>query len=127
MITRAIFSSSAISPALFCKPPRGVDQQDIGLCGPRPRQRLKGKPRRIGACAARNDFGACALSPDLQLLDGGGAERVARRQYDLQPLPGQPLGELADGGGLAGAVDARHQDHEGLFVDCRYQAASGPA
>ncbi len=54
-----------------------------------------------------------ALAPGLQLFDRGGAEGVAGGQHDALALVLQPLGQLADGGGLAGAVDADHQNDLG--------------
>ena len=56
-----------------------------------------------------------ALAPDLELLDRRGAEGVAGRQHQGVPFRLELLRELADGGGLAGAVDADHQDHERLL------------
>ena len=47
----------------------------------------------------------------LTASHGRGAERVARRQHHAEPVFLETLGELADGGGLAGAIDADHQDH----------------
>jgi hypothetical protein len=48
----------------------------------------------------------------LQLLDGGRPEGVACGEHDRQALVLEAPGQLADGGGLAGAVDADHQNHE---------------
>jgi hypothetical protein len=51
-------------------------------------------------------------SPQVsELLDRRGAEGVAGGQHHAVALLLQALGQLADGGGLAGAVDADHQDH----------------
>ena len=47
-----------------------------------------------------------------QLFARRGAEGVARSQQDRQALRLKVLGELADGGGLAGAVDAGEHDDE---------------
>ncbi|MCY1414227.1 hypothetical protein D9M71_296700 [compost metagenome] len=57
-----------------------------------------------------------ALAPHLQLLDGGGAEGVAGGEHDLPALQLQLLRQLADGGGLADAVHADHQDHVGIAL-----------
>ena len=46
------------------------------------RQRVEGEARRVGALLARDDARAGALAPDLQLLDRGGAERVAGGEHD---------------------------------------------
>ncbi len=66
--------------------------------------------RRVAALLALDHFHAESLGPDFQLLDGGGAERVARRQQHALVLIAQVLGDLGDAGGLARAVDARHED-----------------
>ena len=55
-----------------------------------------------------------AVRPDAQLLDGRGAKRVARGEHHVFARVGEAARELADGGGLAGAVHADHQHHEGL-------------
>jgi hypothetical protein len=57
---------------------------------------------------------AGALAPDLELLDGGGAEGVAGSHDHAEALVAILLGELADGGRLAAAVDADDQHHHGL-------------
>jgi hypothetical protein len=49
--------------------------------------------------------------PTRQLLARGGAEGVGRGQQHLLVGAGQVPRELADGGGLAGAVDADDHDH----------------
>ena len=46
-----------------------------------------------------DDRNAVALTPDLQLLDGGGTEGVAGRQQYRMPVVLQLFGELADAGG----------------------------
>ena len=50
----------------------------------------------------------------VELLARGRPERVARREHDAASLGEQPMRELADGGGLAGAVDADDQNDVGL-------------
>jgi hypothetical protein len=52
----------------------------------------------------------------LELLGGGGAERVARGHHHLVAGGHLALAELADGGGLAHAVDAHEQPHVGAAV-----------
>ena len=88
------------------------------------RRALEGEAGGIGAGFARDEDGAGALAPDFELIDGGGAERVAGRQHDLAALGAEFRGELADGRGLAGAVDAGDQDDERL---CAGSIASGSA
>ena len=55
-----------------------------------------------------------AIRPDAELLDGRGAKRVARGEHHVLARVGEAARELADGGGLARAVHADHQQHEGL-------------
>ncbi|MNF86383.1 hypothetical protein D3C84_688160 [compost metagenome] len=57
-----------------------------------------------------------ALAPDLQLLDRRGTEGVTRREHDFLAFELQLLRQFADGGGLAGAIDANHQNHERLVL-----------
>ena len=60
----------------------------------------------------REPLGAGLLRHHLQLLDGGRAVDVGRdRQHLLLALLDQVLGELGGGRGLAGALQAGHQDH----------------
>ena len=68
------------------QPAGGVDDQHVGAVGLRRAQRLEGEARRVGARLARDHLGAGALAPDFQLVDGGGAERVAGREHHLAAL-----------------------------------------
>ena len=79
--------------------------------------RVEEHRRRIAARLVLDDFGAGAVAPDLQLLDGGGAKRVGRRQQHGLALRAQGVRQLADGGGLADAVDADHQDDLRLAIN----------
>ena len=56
-------------------------------------------------------FDIGAASPDLELLDRGGAEGVGAAQDNVAARIGGFLGKLADGRRLARAVDA-HEEHE---------------
>ncbi len=67
-------------------------------------------PGSVAAFLAGDDRRADAVAPDLELLDRGGAERVAGGEQDAVVLLLQPMGELADRRRLARAVDADHQD-----------------
>src|SRR5208282_1681477 len=69
---------------------------------------------RIRPGAARDHLDTDARTPDLELLDRGGAEGVARAQHHGETLLLVEAGELADRRGLAGAVHADHEDDEGL-------------
>jgi hypothetical protein len=56
------------------------------------------------------------LAERLQLLDGGGPVDVAGDQRGRALLLGQQASQLSAGGGLAGALQAGHQDHGGRAV-----------
>ena len=66
---------------------------------------------RVAALGAPHEVGAGPLGPRLELLGGGGAERVPRRHDHAAALVGLSLADLADGGGLAHAVHADEQPH----------------
>jgi hypothetical protein len=57
-----------------------------------------------------------AFAPGFQLLAGGGAEGVAGGEQHALALVLEILGQLADRGRLAGAVDAGDHDHERLVA-----------
>ena len=102
---------------LVLQPAGGVDQQHIEFSFARCREGIEGETRGIRPLRARDHRRSGALAPDLQLLDGSGAKGVAGRQHHLAALGGQLGGQFSDRGGLAGAVDADHQDDERLL--CR--------
>jgi len=61
-----------------------------------------------------------AGGPGLELLGRGGAEGVAGGEDDGPAGLGLALGELADGGGLADAVDAHEEpDVGGVGVEAQ--------
>ena len=63
----------------------------------------------IGALMLADDVHTGTVRPDLQLVGGGGAERIAGAQQHLLALRLEAGGQLADGRGLAHAVDADEQ------------------
>src|SRR3954447_2186686 len=79
----------------------GIDQQHVHSTLARGGQRVEGKACRVRTLPARYHRRFGAIAPDLQLLDRGGAESVARRQHHLAAFGGETRRELADGGGLA--------------------------
>ena len=99
---------------LVLQPAGGIDDQHVGGVAPRRGQGLECEARGIRPLRARDHGRAGALTPDLQLLDRGGAERVAGREHDLAALGAEARRELADGGGLARAVHADDQNDERL-------------
>src|SRR2546423_13864915 len=89
----------------------GVDDEYVFAGGCRLFDTVKDNSGGVAAFLAGNDRRADALAPDLELLDRGGAESIAGGEQDAVILFLQPMAELADGCGLARAVDADHQDH----------------
>ena len=61
-------------------------------------------------------FNAVALRPDFQLLDGGGTKRVRGAQHHAATILTKAIGELADAGRLASAVDANNKNHAGVIA-----------
>ena len=94
--------------------PGGVRDQDIDVARLRGLQAVVDHRGGLGARGLRHDGHAVAGGPGLELLARRGAKGVAGRQHHAAPLGQQPVRELADGGGLAGAVDPHHQDDIGL-------------
>ena len=73
------------------------------------------KDNGSGVCALvlADDGSAGTTCPDLQLVSCSGTEGIACHQQDLLALAHQLLGDLANGGGLADAVNADDQHHAG--------------
>ena len=89
----------------------GVDQHHIMIVIARPQHRSLRDLERLLVGAGRKEIGAGLRGDGLELVDGGRAIDVARdRQHLFLLLLAQPLGELADRSGLAGALQAGHQD-----------------
>src|SRR3546814_10439731 len=68
-----------------------------------------------------SDVCSSDLAPGLQLRDGGGAEGVAGGEHQAAALVLVASRQLADGGGLADAVDADGEDDERprSGIDCQ--------
>ena len=92
----------------------GIGDQHIGAARARCLQRIENHAGRIGILALRYHRDLVAFAPGLELLDGGGAEGVAGGEDHLVAFVAIAAGELADGGGLADAVDADGKDDERL-------------
>ena len=99
------------------EPSGGVAQHHVHPPGP---GGLEGvKQHRAGVCplVLADDLTSGPLRPDLQLVGGGGPEGVrGAQQHPLAPQH-QKAGHLADGGGLAHAVDADEQHDAGRGGD----------
>ena len=77
--------------------------------------RVEGDAGRVSGLCSTHHLDADPLGPRRELVDGGGAEGVRRAEHHGAVLRDQDPGDLADGGGLAGAVD-HDQQHAGQAV-----------
>jgi hypothetical protein len=93
---------------------RRVDDHHVGLAGAAGGDRVEHHGARVGARLLLDDGRAGALRPDAELLDGRRAKGVASGEHHLLARIREAARQLADGGGLAGAIDADHQQHEWL-------------
>ena len=122
-----IFSQLVHQVGLVLQPAGGVDQQHVGCRRPRAAfERVEGEAGGVGADLRAATTGQPVRSPQICSCSiGGGAEGVAGGEHDRLALACGMLGQLADGRGLAGAVDADHQDDMRLVR--RGRVASGCA
>ena len=99
----------------------GVGDQDVEAARFRGLQGVECDRGRIGVLALGDDRDVVALAPDLQLLHGGGAEGVAGGQHQAVAVLLEAARQLADGGGLADAIDADGEQHERLLIGINRQ------
>ena len=90
-----------------------VGEHHINAACPRRRNGVENDRRRV-ARFLRNDRDVVAFPPGLQLLTGRGTEGVAGREQHRFALGLEIFGQLADRRGLAGTVNSRDHDDEGL-------------
>src|SRR5712675_2439093 len=90
----------------------GVRQENVRTPGLRGLNCVEDDGTGIGARLLSGEVGSGSFSPNVQLLDGGGAERVAGREHDAMALICEPARKFADARGLAGTVDADHENHK---------------
>src|SRR5947207_13350141 len=96
---------------LVLEAPGGVDDQHVLAGRSRLPDSVEHDSGRIATLLAGDDRSADALPPYLQLLDRRCSEGVAGGEQHAIILLLQPMGELADGGGFAGAIDADDENH----------------
>jgi hypothetical protein len=89
----------------------GVDDQHVGAARHGGLERIEDHRGGIGAGRLSHHLDVDASPPRFQLLDGGGPERVGGGEDDVATLALETGGQLGARGGLAGAVDAEHQQH----------------
>src|SRR3984885_14712046 len=107
----------------------GVHDDDISAAGARGGERVENDGGGIGAGFLFDHFDAGAACPDFELFDGGGAESIGGAEHHGDALFFQAIGEFADGGGFAGAVDADNEQDarlaRGLAVRIRLSGRGG--
>ena len=88
------------------QPTRRVGDDHVRAAGDRRIECVVDDGAGIGAGGVGDDRDAGPIGPDPELVDRGRPERVRGGEDDRMPLADVARGELADGRGLAGAVDA---------------------
>ena len=90
-----------------------VAEHEIDVARGRAFDRVEDDCAGIATLVAANEFGATALCPRAELLDGRGAERIAGSHQHRSTDGGLLGADLADRRGLADTVDADEQPHVG--------------
>ena len=91
----------------------GIEDDDIAVAGDACLNGIVHHGGGVRPLFVLHDIHPGALRPYVELVDGGRTEGIRRAQYHLFALRFVHGGELADGGGLARAVHADHQDDRG--------------
>ena len=112
-MTRRILPSSSMRLNFVCRRPAVSMRTTSALAALGGGHRVEDDGAGVGALLVRDDVGADDLAPGLELLDGGGAERVGGGDDDLLAVLAVGLRELGDARRLAGAVDADDEDDGG--------------
>jgi hypothetical protein len=89
----------------------GIHDHCVGSPGFRGGHGVKDDRGGVSAGFLLDDFDAVALCPDFQLFDRGGTKRVGSAKHDAAAVLAESIGEFADTGGLAGAVDTDDKNH----------------
>ena len=95
------------------QPPGGVGQHQVGVAGGGVLDGVEDDRPGIAALVAADDRRADPVGPQLELVGGRGAERVAGGHHHPVAVADLAHAELADGGGLADAVDADEEPDVG--------------
>ena len=115
LMTRTTFSSSFISSALFCSRPAVSTSSTSSFCSFAAVSALKARLAESEPCAPAMT-GDLVRSPQTFSCSIAAARNVSpAASITLRPSALNFARELADGGGLAGAVDADHEDDERLL------------
>ena len=125
---RRILSSSVHQVHARVQAAGGVDEDDVALARLARGDGVEDDGRGIGARLRADEVDAGPLRPDLELLDGRGAERVGGADQRRPASILDQARQLADRGRLAGAVDADDQRRRAAGVRwqpaCRRRAGS---
>jgi hypothetical protein len=93
-----------------------VDEQHVHVLAARFGERVESEAGGVGARRARDHRRTAAAPPDVELVDSGRTEGIAGGEHHRAALGVELGGELADGGGLARAVDADDERNERLSL-----------
>ena len=99
--------------ALRVQPAGRVGQDQVVAAGGGPLHGVEHNGGGIAALAAAHDVGPRTVGPRAELLGGRGPEGVGRGHDDRAPAVELLAGDLADGRGLAHAVDTHEEPHVG--------------
>ena len=94
-----------------------VDDHVVSLARRGSLQGIKQHCRGISSSLGLDHFRAGALSPNFELLDGGGAKGIGGAHQNVLALRAKHLCQLADSRGLAGPVYSHDEDDFGRAVD----------
>ena len=94
----------------------GIGNQHINVSRLRGLNGVEDNGSGIRAGMLGNHRNIVTLTPDLQLFDRCGAERIARRQHHGFPLLFKLARQLTDGGGFPHPIHADHQNNKRRFT-----------
>ena len=95
---------------LRVQPAGGIDDKDVETARLGPVAGVVGHAGRVAALLILDDLATDALTPDAQLLDGGGTKRIAGSHHHLFAVGLEAVGQLGNRRRLARAIDASHHD-----------------
>ena len=104
---------------LGVEPPGGVGDDHVRVPSDRRVERVVNDCARVRARRMSDDRDARAVGPDPELVDGGGTKGVCGSEDDRAPLLEVAGGHLADGRGLARAVDTDDENDRGPAIGRR--------
>ena len=109
--------------AFGMKPACRVDDHHVEVATPGRLQRIESHGGGVGTMLLLDHRHVRALGPDVELFDGCGAERVGSAQKHGVPGLLVAVGQLADGGGLAYAINTHHHNDVRLLGQRRVEVS----